>query len=153
MKIGNRRLLFCWLNNVGPTLGQHTELRRSQKFCWTTSGQRWAIFVLTPRFANKKGFISWVEQHRANVGPTSRFANKRILIGCYINIGPTLGQNWYLRVHVCIYISSNATNAMINSSTANYTYVDKANKLILFVSMCLSGKLICLLILNMLLCQ
>ena len=30
---------------------------------------------------------------------------------------------------------------MINSSTADYTYVDKENKLILFVAMYLSGML------------
>ena len=33
-----------------------------------------------------------------------------------------------------LYISSNATNAKINISTAKYTYVDKANKLILFIT-------------------
>ena len=44
-------------------------------------------------------------------------------------------------MYALLYISSNATNAMINSSSANYTYVDKANKMILFVGMWLSGRL------------
>ena len=68
-------------------------VRRSQSWLNNISGQRWTLVVLTPRFANKKRCtrISLVEQHRASVGPTSRFAIiKRILIGRFINIGPTI---------------------------------------------------------------
>ena len=52
--------------------------------------------------------------------PSARFANKKdfdwLLYQHLTNVGSTL-----IFTYVCIFISSNATNAMINSSTANYT--------------------------------
>ena len=123
-----KSVLFILLAfDLGPTLGQHhNELRRSQKLV-ENIGPTLGLVVITPRFANKKVLFRWLRNNAPTLGQHPDLLIKRILIGRLINIWPTLGQHWYLRS------SMHILNAMINSRTVNYTYVDEANKLILFV--------------------
>ena len=98
-----------WVHNVGPTLGQrHRVLDENWKsvpfilmalqfraVLWANiencADHKSLLNNIGQDLLSKQRFISLDEHHRANVGPTSRFAKiKRILIVYFINIGPTL---------------------------------------------------------------
>ena len=109
--------------DLGPTLGQHhRELRRSQKLV-ENIGPTLGLVVITPRFANKKVLFRWLRNNAPTLGQHPDLLIKRF----WLVVLSIFDQHWYLRT------SMHILNAMINSRTVNYTYVDKANKLILFV--------------------
>ena len=126
-----------WVHNVRPSLGQHhrrwkLEIGSFYFVGFKTYGQRWDNIencadhkswlnnigsTLGPCCTNtkitlliKKSFISLVEKHRANVGTTSRFANKRdfdwLFYEHWTNVGSTL---IFTYMHKCIFVQIQQT--------------------------------------------
>ena len=99
-EIWKATFLVYWRYNVGPTLGQHNNCAALPKlfvFGWSNNIGPTSFF-----FARKKGFVSLAEQLRANVGSTSRFTYIKsfnsLVYQHWTNVGPTL--LFFVNAHV-----------------------------------------------------